>query len=453
MTSTYKEDSNFSTIGFRSPDFLAPSLSAGMNSTDSAMTTDSIFRSAISHGYDKYHTDSNSSSSSNFNSNSNSNSRPLGPGDSVGSKLIRNLSLMQPDNNNYSVSKSLWGTNLNTDLNHTKNENDNENDNNKEGEEGRDRKDGLGSCNDSVIRKNNELDRMFELKTPPRAGRKRAADASPIGLLAALCEERNVSSREYSSHLSPKSSTFTPSFTGDLRPNSTQDSRQDNMRLDPRLDSRQDNMRIECSGVNPTQSTSDAAILLATLDEGNRDRNDDYNNNDYNNNNNNNTKYKSEDNEEEEEDQNEENHHQQYPDRIQESYAEHSMHFEQDQGKEKEKQKQKERGIDKERVNGSINSNNNYDNYNSNNNNKNNDNNNNNNNNNNDKKNDNNNNDNNNNNSNNDSIGYLEMNNNKSTLTPTSNHCDTSQTKAENHSNLMTENLNSKKLEEQSRPG
>ena len=242
MSSTYKDDSNFSTIGFRSPDFLVPSVSGGMSSADSAITTDSIFRSATNHGFDKFQTGSTS--------------RPNGPGDSVGSKLIRNLSLMQPDSN-YTVSKSLWGTNLNGDLNHTQNDKEEE-----------DRGGGGGGGGGSLTLGGNgrgcERDRMLELKTPPRSGRKRSADASPIGLLAALCEERNISSTHLSS-LSPIRSPIHPSFRVNTRSDNTQDSRQQNSRPDLKLDSRQERW-LESSASEPTQSTSDAAIFLSNLD-------------------------------------------------------------------------------------------------------------------------------------------------------------------------------------------
>ena len=83
---------------------------------------------------------------------------------------------MQPDNSY--TPNTLWGTNLSGDLNNIENENgsiskssNNNNDNN-----------------------NTNNNNGKGLKTPPRSMRKRTtADASPIGLLAALCEQRNAS--------------------------------------------------------------------------------------------------------------------------------------------------------------------------------------------------------------------------------------------------------------------
>ena len=239
MSCTYKDDSNFSSIGFRSPDFIVPSVSGGMSSADSAITTDSIFRSATNHGFEKFQTGSSS--------------RPNGPGDSVGSKLIRNLSLMQADSN-YNVSKSLWGTNLKGDLNHTPTD--------KEEEEDR----GGGNLIFGENGRGRERERMLELKTPPRSGRKRAADASPIGLLAALCEERNISSTHLSS-LSPHRSPIHTSFRVNSRTDHNQDFRQQNSTPD----SRQERW-LEYPASQPIQSTTDAAIFLSDLE--NREEND-----------------------------------------------------------------------------------------------------------------------------------------------------------------------------------
>ena len=116
--STYRdEDSNSSSgiIGFQSPDFLPHSGSGtGMNSADSGLSSDSIFKLGINSGFDK-----NNNSINRQNNERNDRNERQNVSDSVGSKLIRNLSLMQSDSNYNTDTKSVWGTNLSGELNYT----------------------------------------------------------------------------------------------------------------------------------------------------------------------------------------------------------------------------------------------------------------------------------------------------------------------------------------------
>ena len=114
--------------------------------------------------------------------------------DSVGSKLIRNLSLMQPDNSY--TPNAVWGTNLSGDLTGDLsriNRNDTGRSGQGSGIGGLGVGDGRGSGHGSGQGVGHGRGLEGGMRTPPKSGRKRTADASPIGVLAALCEERNAS--------------------------------------------------------------------------------------------------------------------------------------------------------------------------------------------------------------------------------------------------------------------
>jgi hypothetical protein len=105
------------------------------------------------------------------------------------------------------------------------------------------------------------------LRTPPRSGRKRAADASPIGLLATLCEERNASQALLSltPPRSPSGSPKTRQRTGNTQSHTQSHSQSHSQ-------SRSNNFSANSSfpGVASAASTANAAKILINL-EGSQD--------------------------------------------------------------------------------------------------------------------------------------------------------------------------------------